>query len=298
MPSRTIPIVSAFAFCVAVTGQLLAVPATRPGKVPTTQEAPWVNLWNGLPPHAQGDDKPDTPAVQIFLPPAGRETGSAIVVCPGGGYGGLAPHEAGKVGQWLAENGIAGFVLRYRLGPKYHYPVEIEDGQRAVRWVRANAADYGVDPHRIGIIGFSAGGHLASSVATHFSDGDPSNADPVERLSSRPDLHIVIYPVIDMAGPDTHKGSRNNLFGPNPDEKLLEQFSNQKAVTPQTPPAFVVHGADDKVVPISNADHYVEALKGAGVEVEYVRLETGPHGFGLTETWTPQCLEWLKKHKF
>jgi acetyl esterase/lipase len=275
-----------------------AGPIARPTSVPTTQEAPYVNLWEGQPPHAQGDAKSDTPALQIFLPAAGTEHGSAIVVCPGGGYGGLAPHEAGKVGQFFASHGIAGFVLRYRLGPKYHYPVEIEDGQRAVRWVRAHAADYGFDPKRIGIIGFSAGGHLATSVATHFDAGDPRSEDPVDRVSSRPDLQIAIYPVIDMSGPDTHKGSRNNLFGPNPEPELLERFSNQKAVTKDTPPAFVVHSITDKVVPVSNADNYVAALKAAGVDAQYVRLEEGPHGFGLTDKWTPQCLEWLKAHGF
>jgi acetyl esterase/lipase len=271
----------------------------KPASAPATQEVPLLTLWpEGKVPHALGDQRADTPAVQVFLPAAGKGTGAAIVVCPGGGYGGLAQHEGPKVGQWLVENGIAGFVLRYRLGPKYHYPAEIEDGQRAVRFVRAHAVDWKIDPHRIGIIGFSAGGHLASSVATHYTAGDAGSEDPVDRVSSRPDLHILIYPVINLGGPDTHVGSRNNLLGKEPSAELIELFSNQKQVTKDTPPAFVVHSITDKVVPVSNADNYVAALKEAGVAYEYVRLETGQHGFGLTDKWTPQCIEWLRKQKF
>jgi acetyl esterase/lipase len=275
-----------------------AAPPADPAKVATTQEAPWVNLWPGKAPHALGEEKADTPALQIFLPVAGTATGSAIVVCPGGGYGHLAPHEGGKIGQWLAENGVTAFVLRYRLAPKYHYPAEIEDGQRAVRFVRAHAADYGIDPHRIGIIGFSAGGHLTSSVATHYTAGDPKSEDPVDRVSSRPDLHIVIYPVIKMVGPDSHAGSRKNLLGPEPDPKLMELFSNEKQVTKDTPPAFVVHSVTDKTVPVSNSDAYVEALRLAGVEYVYVRIDHGPHGFGLTDDWAKPCIDWLRRMKF
>lgn len=290
---------SFFAWCVASIG-LLAGPAAwgadKPTTVATTQEAPWVTLWNGKAPGALGEEKADTPALQIYASP--KPTGAAIVVCPGGGYGGLAPHEGGKVGQWLAENGIHAFVLRYRLGPKYHYPVEIGDGQRAIRYVRAHATEYGVDPKRIGIIGFSAGGHLCSSVATHFDAGNPNSEDPVEHVSSRPDLHIVVYPVISMAGSDTHAGSRRNLFGPEPDAALLEKFSNQTQVTKETPPAFIVHSSTDKVVPVSNSDAYADAFKQAGVPYEYVRLDHGAHGYGLIDDWTHACLTWLRFHKF
>jgi acetyl esterase/lipase len=236
--------------------------------------------------------------VQVYLPEADVATGSAIVVCPGGGYGGLAPHEAGVVGKWLAQNGIAAFVLRYRLGPRYHHPVELGDAQRAIRFVRARAAEWRIDPHRIGIIGFSAGGHLASSAATHFDGGDAGSDDLIERVSSRPDVQIVIYPVITLSGPDAHAGSRRNLLGENPDPALVELLSNQKQVTPQTPPAFVVHSTTDTVVPISNSDEYVKALRAAGVTCEYVRLESGAHGFGLTPAWTMRCIEWLRTQKF
>jgi acetyl esterase/lipase len=277
-----------------------ADPLAHPATVPTTREAPFTNLWpDHKVPHAQGEEAIDTPALQIFLSPSSKATGSAVVVFPGGGYGHLAAHEGGKVAQWLAENGISGFVLRYRLGPKYHYPAEIEDGQRAVRFVRAHAAEYGIDPKRIGIIGFSAGGHLASSVATHYTSGDPAAEDVVDRVSSRPDLHILIYPVINMDGPDAHVGSRNNLFGKEElKPELFELFSNHKQVTKETPPAFLVHSVTDKTVAISNSDNYVKALELAGVPHEYVRLETGIHGFGLTDQWTQQCIEWLRKYKF
>ncbi len=267
--------------------------------VPTTQEAPFVNLWpDGKVPHANGTEKSDTPALQIFKAPADRATGAAFVVCPGGGYGGLAQHEAGVVGQWFAENGITAFVLRYRLAPKYHYPAEIEDGQRAVQYVRAHAAEFGIDAHRIGIMGFSAGGHLASSVATHYTSGNAGSDDPVDRVPSRPDLHILIYPVITLSGPDAHAGSRNNLLGPDAKPELIELFSNEKQVTKDTSPAFIVHSTTDKVVPVSNADHYVEAMKAVDVPCEYVRLEAGQHGFGLTRAWTTRCVEWLRKNKF
>ena len=276
-----------------------AAEAPAVARVATTEEAPFVNLWPAHQvPHAQGDAKSDTPALQIFLPPPGKATGAAIVVCPGGGYGALAPYEGSKVAQWLAENGIAGYVLRYRLGPKYHYPAEIEDGQRAVRYVRAHAEEWKIDPHRIGIMGFSAGGHLASSVATHYTAGETASADPVDRVSSRPDLQILVYPAIDLGGPDAHIGSRDNLLGKNPKPELIELFSNQKQVTKETPPAFVVHSIVDKGVPVSNSDNYVEALKAAGVSYEYIRLEAGAHGFGLTDKWTPQCIQWLREKKF
>ena len=266
--------------------------------VASTQDAPFVKLWNGQAPGALGEEKSDTPAVQVYLPPAGKGTGSAIVVCPGGGYGGLAPHEAGVVGKWLAGNGIAAFVLRYRLGPKYHHPVELGDGQRAIRFVRARAGEWGIDPKRIGIIGFSAGGHLTSSVATHYTSGDAGSEDPIERVSSRPDVQIVIYPVITMTGADAHAGSRKNLLGDSPDPGLMKLLSNQKQVTRETPPAFVVHSTTDKVVPISNADEYVAALKKAGVDCEYVRMDHGAHGFGLIDEWTVSCIKWLRGKGF
>lgn len=255
------------------------------------------NLWPDKAPGQDGDKPSDIPAVQVFLPEAGKATGAAWVVCPGGGYGGLAGHEAAPVGQWFASNGITAFVLRYRLGPKYHHPVELGDAQRAIRFVRAHAREWNLDPDRIGIIGFSAGGHLASTAATHFTPGDPKSDDPIDRGSSRPNLQILIYPVVTM-GPGGHAGSKRNLLGDKPSDELVELLSNEKQVTKDTPPAFLVHSTQDTVVPVGNSDNYAAALKSAGVPYEYIRGEYGQHGFGLRDFWTKPCAEWLKKNNF
>jgi acetyl esterase/lipase len=163
--------------------------------------------------------------------------------------------------------------------------------------VRANAKDWKLDPNRIGILGFSAGGHLASSAATHYTAGDKQSADPVDRVSSRPNLQILVYPVITM-GPGGHAGSCNNLFGPNPAEELIALMSNEKQVTKDTPPAFLVHSTVDTVVPVSNSDNYAAALKTAGIPYEYIRGEMGQHGFGLIDRWTLPCVKWLEKMEF
>jgi acetyl esterase/lipase len=190
-------------------------------------------------------------------------------------------------------------VLKYRLGLKYHYPAQFDDAQRAIRDVRAHAADWQLDPGRIGIIGFSAGGHLASTLATHFTPGDAGNADPVERVSSRPDLHILLYPVITFTDePNVHKGSRTYLLGDNPTPDLMELLSNEKQVTKDTPPAFVVHSTADKTVPVANSDAYVGALIKNNISVSYLRGNFGGHGFGLTDDWNAQCIAWLRAHKF
>jgi acetyl esterase/lipase len=256
----------------------------------------FIRLWPGDAPGQQGQSQKDIPDIQLWKPEEGKATGCAVVVCPGGGYGGLAMHEGPGTGEWLASNGMLAVVLRYRLGPKYHHPVELGDAQRAVRYTRAHAAEWKIDPKRIGILGYSAGGHLASTASTHYTDGDPKSEDPIERQSSRPDFSILVYPVIKM-GPGGHGGSTNNLLGKNPDPKLLEELSNEKQVNAKTPPAFLVHGIDDKAVPVANSDDYVAAMKKAGVEVEYVRLDTGPHGFGVKDTWSGKCIDWLKKIK-
>ncbi len=254
-----------------------------------------IPLWKGKAPGAQGDAPADTPVVQVILPQ--KPSGASIIVCPGGGYGGLANHEGPVVGEWLAKNGVTAFVLRYRLGPKYHHPIQLGDAQLAIRLVRANAKEWKLDENRIGILGFSAGGHLASTAATHFDAGTSTSDDPIDRVSSRPDLQILIYHVITM-GPGGHAGSRNNLLGKDPDPKLVELLSNEKQVTKDTPPAFLVHTVEDKGVPVSNSDNYAVALKNAGVAFEYIRPPMGKHGFGLREDWTSACEEWLKKQKF
>lgn len=296
--SRAVAFVAVLGFAAALLAEPSANPPAKTDNPLEFTDGATFNLWPGRAPGAFGDKPGDTPMLQLFLPEAGKTTGSAIVVCPGGGYGGLAGHEGAPVGKWLAANGVTAFVLRYRVAPFYHFPAPVNDGQRAIRFVRSHAEGWHLDPHRIGILGFSAGGHLCTTIATHFDPGDPKAADPIDRVSSRPDLQIPVYPVVTMSGPGTHAGSRNNLLGVNATNEMMEKFSNQMQVTKETPPAFVVHSTTDKVVPVSNSDDYVAALKAAGVEVQYVRGELGPHGFGLKEFWTKPCVEWLRKLKF
>lgn len=271
--------------------------------IPAFAESDPFPLWPDGAPGALGSEPRDIPTLQPFLPDPARATGAAVVVCPGGGYAGLAAHEADPVAEWLRSNGIAGFVLRYRHAPAYRDPAPLLDAQRAIRTVRTRAAEWGVDPARIGILGFSAGGHLASSAAVHFDAGDPDAADPVDRASSRPDLAILIYPVITMRD-FGHAGSRRNLLGENPSEEDVARFSNDERVTEATPPAFLVHGADDKPVPVENSYAFARALARAGVPHELHVFERGPHGFGLGDKsdegpkWTPLCETWLRTRGF
>ena len=263
-----------------------------------------VRLYTGDVPDAQATGDADIPTLTIYTPPADRATGAAIVVCPGGGYGGLAAHEGKPIAEWLNTLGITGVVLKYRLGPKYHHPVMMHDVNRAIRMVRANAADWKLDSKRIGVIGFSAGGHLASTAATHFDDGDPGAADPIDRVSSRPDVAILVYPVITMTDPFTHAGSRRNLLGDNPAPGLIELLSNEKQVTEKTPPCFLVHTADDPVVPMENSLLFAMACRKAHVPVELHVFEHGPHGIGLAAgdpilgVWPSLCAHWLDKRGF
>lgn len=257
----------------------------------------WINLWEGEAPGQKGKEEKDVPGVRVFLADPAKSTGASFVVCPGGGYGGLANHEKDVVGEWFAKNGVTAFVLRYRLGPKYNHPIELGDAQRAVRLVRANAEKWKLDPKKIGILGFSAGGHLAASTSVHFTEGDKNAADPVEHVSSRPDLSVLIYPVITM-GEGGHAGSRKNLLGDNPPQELIDLLSAEKQVTEKTPPAFLVHSTQDTPVPVGNSDKYAAALKRAGVPYEYIRGEYGGHGFGLKPFWTEPCVAWLKKNGF
>ena len=258
-------------------------------------------LWPGGAPGAVGTDDLDKPSLSIFLPPAGRATGSAVVVCPGGGYGFLAvDHEGKQIAQWLNSMGIAAFMLKYRLGPRYHHPAPLLDAQRAIRTVRSRAAEFGISPDSIGIWGFSAGGHLASSASTHFDAGDPKAADPIDRVSSRPDFAILAYPVISFTTEYTHKGSRENLLGKDPDPKLVEYLSSEKQVTRDTPPTFLFHTDEDVVVPPENSVLYYLALRKAGVPAEMHVFQRGPHGVGLAATdqtlvvWQQVLANWLR----
>jgi acetyl esterase/lipase len=200
----------------------------------------------------------------------------------------------------LNDRGITAFVLKYRLGPKYHHPIEIGDAQRAIRWVRLHAKEYGYDEKRIGIWGFSAGGHLASTAGTHFDLGKRDASDPIERQSSRPDFMILAYPVITFTAPYLHQGSRDNLLGERPDPALIELLSNEKHVTADTPPTFLFHTTEDKTVPVENSVYFYLALRKAGVPAEIHIYEKGAHGLGLApgdpvvKSWTDRLADWLK----
>src|SRR5665213_1627972 len=241
---------------------------------------PTLRLWNGAAPGSQGDKPEDIPTLTSYVPKSGA-TGAAFVVCPGGGYGGLADHEGKPPAEWLNSLGITAFVLKYRLGPKYHYPYITGDVLRAMRVVRANAAAWGLDEHRIGVLGFSAGGHIAASAATLFTAGDPSASDPVERVSSRPDAAVLLYPVITMKTPFTHNGSRENLLGKDPLDDLVNQLSLETRVTTETPPTFIASASDDPVVPIENSLGYIAACRKFKVPIEVHFYAHGPHGFGM-----------------
>jgi len=265
-------------------------------------------LWPDGAPGALGQTTNDVPTLTPFVPDPAKATGAAIVICPGGGYGGLAEHEGSHYARWLNELGVAGFVLRYRLGSAgYRHPAMLQDAARAVRTVRARAAEWRLDPKRIGIMGSSAGGHLASTLLTHFDAGRAGAADPIERVSSRPDLGILCYPVITLVGPHAHRGSRNNLLGRDAPEALAETLSNEKHVTRDTPPCFLWHTWEDKGVPVENAMMFAAALRAAGVPFELHVYERGPHGMGLgtrewnpdaRHRWTHDCAAWLRERGF
>ncbi len=258
-------------------------------------------LWPGGAPGALGAGEADRPALSFYRPPEARATGTAVVVCPGGGYRNLAmDHEGDQIARWLNSFGVAAFVLKYRLGPRYRHPAPLQDAQRAIRTVRYRAAELGLSPNRIGIWGFSAGGHLASTAATHFDGGNSGAADPIERQSSRPDFLILCYPVISFATEHGHRGSLQNLLGPNPDPKLVDSLSTEKRVTAQTPPTFLFHTDEDKGVPAENSVLFYLALRKAGVPAELHIYEPGPHGVGLAPydrvlaSWPDRLAEWFQ----
>jgi acetyl esterase/lipase len=257
-------------------------------------------LWPGGAPGALGHDDKDIPTLTVFPAPPEKATGAAIVILPGGGYGGLAQHEGKDYALWFNEQGLTAFVLKYRLGSAgYRHPIMLQDAARAIRLVRSHAADYKIDPHRIAIIGSSAGGHLASTLLTHFDSGKPDAADPIERQGSRPDLGILCYAVITM-GEKTHQGSKNNLLGPNPAPDLVNLLSNELQVTKETPPTFLWHTAEDTAVPVENSLMFASALRTAGVPFDLHVYEKGRHGIGLANghPWTKDCVFWLKQHGF
>ena len=263
-------------------------------------EPPVEFLWPSGAPGAVGQEDADKPSLTISLPSEETGTGMGVVLCPGGGYGGLGWYGEGQqIASWLNSQGIAAFILKYRLGPRYHHPAPLQDAQRALRWVRHEATRFRVAPNQVGIWGFSAGGHLASTAATHFDAGDPKASDPVERVSCRPDFAILAYPVITMTSEFTHQGSRRNLLGDNPDPKLIELLSNEKQVTRETPPAFLFHTGEDDAVPPENSVRFYLALRKAGVPAELHIYQHGKHGQGLACTdhvlssWSDRLADWL-----
>jgi acetyl esterase/lipase len=275
--------------------------AADPGPAPVT-----FNLWpEGKIPGPVSSDPKNVPTFTVYLPAVA--SGTAVVVCPGGGYSGRATgHEGKEIADWLTKRGVAAFVLKYRTVGESKIKPPLEPGpmldvQRAIRTVRADAEKYGIDPKRIGVWGFSAGGHLASTAATHFDDGEKSAADPIAKQSCRPDFAILAYPVITMTE-TTHGGSKNNLLGPNPDAKKVEFYSNETQVTAKAPPTFLFHTVEDKAVPIENSRMFKAACEKAGVPVELVEYEKGAHGVGLglntklpLAEWSVKLEEWMKK---
>lgn len=260
-------------------------------------------LWAGGAPNAIGKEPQDIPTITPFLIKQDAPV-AAVIVFPGGGYSHLSDIKEGSdVANWLNSLGISAFVLKYRLGMRYHQPNQLLDAARAIRTVRARAKEWNVDPKRIGVLGFSAGGHLASTLGTHFDAGNPDATDAVDRVSSRPDLMILIYPVITM-GELTHKGSRTNLLGDDGSPELIKLYSNELHVTSDTPPTFLVHAVTDPAVPVENSLMFAEALRKSGVPFEIHLYERGPHGFGMApndpilSTWKKRCADWLGVHGF
>jgi len=267
-----------------------------------------LRLWEGDAPGALGIADHDVPTLTPFLPVTETANGTAIVICPGGGYGSLAQHEGPAYAEFLAGKGVACFVLKYRLGPKgYRHPVMMHDVQRAIRYVRANASKWGVDSLRVGVMGSSAGGHLASTALTHFDSGKPGAADPIDRESCRPDFGILCYGVLSMEDGVTHAGSKKKLLGDEPDPKLVESLSNDKQVTKETPPCFVWTTNEDKAVIPENSFRFAQSLHRAGVAFDFHVYEKGPHGIGLSpgkngvsagdvHPWGKNLVFWLQQH--
>lgn len=260
-----------------------------------------VSLWENGAPGALGTHDDDKPSLTIFLAVNPTVSRTAVIIFPGGGYGMLASnHEGRQVANWFNAMGVTAFVVKYRLGPRYHHPVELEDAQRAIRLVRSRAAEFEISPDRIGIMGFSAGGHLASTAGIHFDGGNASAADPIDRVNCRPDFMILAYPVISFTEPYTHQGSADNLLGEHADPKLRAELSSELHVTPQTPPTFLLSTDADTAVPPENSVAFYLALRKAGVPAEMHVFEKGPHGVGLNlddpvlGAWPTLLANWLR----
>jgi acetyl esterase/lipase len=263
-------------------------------------------LWPGGAPGALGTTSNDIPTLTPYLPDPASATGAAMVICPGGGYEHLAPHEGNDYALWLNQHGVTCFVLKYRLGSSgYRHPAMLQDAARAVRLVRAKADDWKIDPKRVGIMGSSAGGHLAATLLTHFDSGNAAAEDAIERQSCRPDLGILCYAVISM-GQYTHQGSKNALLGANPSPELVQLLSNELQVTPNTPPCFLWTTFEDRTVPMENSMLFASALRKNNVPFALDIYQKGGHGLGLADPppfthphpWAADCLVWLQAQKF
>lgn len=275
-----------------------------PAQEPKTRTEP---LWPEGAPGSQGEQPGDVPQLIITLADS-EQPSPAVVILPGGGYHGHAmDHEGYQFAEWFKSLGISSAICTYRLrgkgnsGKGYGHPYPMQDAQRAIQTLRARADELNVDPQRIGVIGFSAGGHLCSTVSTHFLDGDSASTDPIARVSSRPDFSILCYPVIAFDKPYTHKGSQRNLLGESPNPELIESLSNERQVTARTPPTFLFHTSEDKVVPAENSVQYYLACVRNGVPAELHIFPKGRHGLGLARNekgasqWPALCVQWLER---
>jgi len=272
---------------------------------PTVQDPQIIRLWPEAAPGALGDRDEDTPTITVYLPSKPIGTVAAVIVAPGGSYRALSMIKEGREpAEYLNSLGLAAFVLKYRLGPKYHHPVQLGDAQRAIRLVRARANEWGIARDRIGMFGFSAGGHLASAASTHFDAGRAPAVDPIDRVSSRPDFVVLAYPVISLVEPWTHQGSKTNLLGDAPDPQLARSLSSDTQVTPATPPTFIYHTNADTAVPVENSVAYFLALRKAGVPAELHVFKDGAHGTGLGQqdpalaVWPTLLANWLRASGF
>jgi acetyl esterase/lipase len=286
-----------FAVCAALgfAQAKAAPPRANPNAEPET-----ILLWEHSAPGALGEADTDKPTLTIFRTTL-RQNGTAVIIAPGGGYSNLSMNNEGRqVAGWFNAMGVTAFVLKYRLGPRYHHPIELGDAQRAIRLVRSRATEFGVAPDRVGMMGFSAGGHLAATAGTKFDDGKPGAADPIERAGSRPDFLILAYPVISFDPAIAHAGSVRSLLGDNPSPALIQELSAELHVTDKTPPSFIFHTNADTGVPAENSARFYLALRKAKVPVEYHVFENGPHGVGMAlsdpalSLWPTLLSNWLR----
>lgn len=282
-----------------------AVASASAASAAGTAQAPpeGIKLWPAGAPGAVGDTPADVPMLHVHKAPADKAVGTAVVICPGGGYANvMMSYEGHEVARWFNAMGVTAFVLRYRTAPRYRHSAPLQDLQRAIRHVRAGAEGFGVAKDRIGVMGFSAGGHLAASSGTLFAPnaaGDPNAADPIDRVSARPDFSILAYPVITMDGPYAHRGSRDNLLGKDADAKAVDAACLERQVTKDTPPAFLFHTNADTAVPPENSVMFYTALRKAGVPAELHIYRQAGHGVGLNRhpairTWPDELKNWLE----